>query len=103
MKKRIIYYGVLLILVAGFLVLNYSSVQKCDDIEILSVNVVDGNINIEGKLRGNYRSVRSVKSEKIGDSFYIKIEAVNDFFDAKTDFSVSIPNKKNNVEKVYHG
>ncbi len=101
MKKRMIYYLALILFAVGFFAFNYNSVQKCNDILIKSVDMVDNNIVVEGKLISGYRSVRSVKSEKIGNNFYIKIEAVNDFFDAKSDFKVSIPNKKNNVEKVF--
>jgi len=101
MKKRIICYSILIILVIGIIVCNYSSVQKCNDIKITSITNNGEHIVIEGSLKGNFRSVKSIKTEKIGDSFYIKIEAVNDFFGAKPEFSVYIPNKKNNVEKVY--
>lgn len=101
MKKRIIYYLVLVLFVGGFLFFNYTSVQKCENIVIESVTADDKSIEVNGRLESDYRSVKSVKTEKIGDSFYIKIEAVNDFFGAKPEFSVYIPNKKNNVEKVY--
>ena len=100
MKKRIIYYIILAAVLGCFLVFNYSSVQKCDDIRVLGV-IGGENIIVEGELSGNYRSVRSVKSEKIGNNFYIKIEAVNDFFNPRKDFKVTIPNKKNEVEKVF--
>lgn len=101
MKKRIIYYLVLVLFVVGLFVFNYSSVQDCNKIQIESIIQNDDTITVEGKLRGNYRSVRSVTSEKAGNSFYIKIEAVNDFFSPKGDFKVIIPNKNNSVEKVY--
>ena len=100
MKKRIIYYALLILVVVGLLVCNYRSVQKCGDINIKSVTGGE-NIIVEGELAGNFRSVCSVKTERKGDDFYITVEAVNDFFGADKDFKVTIPNKKNSVEKVY--
>ncbi len=100
MKKRIIYYCILVVIVVAFLVFNYSSVQKCGDITVTSI-ISGENIIVEGELNGNYRSVRSVSYEKEGNSVFIKIEAVNDFFGASKNFDIMIPNKNNSVEKIY--
>lgn len=100
MKKRIFYYFLLILAVGLIFVFNYSSVQNCGDITITNVTTGNSRIVFQGKLNGKYRSVRSIKTEKIGNDFYIKIEAVNDFFGSKPKFEVSIPNKNNSVKRV---
>ena len=101
MFKRIAFYVIIIFIVAVLLVTNYSSVQKCENINITSITNENNAITVKGELKGNFRSIKSVKTEKIGNSRYIKVEAVNSFFEPQKEFSTVISNINNSVEKIY--
>ena len=101
MKKRIMFFVLLAILLAVFVLLNYSSVQAPENIEIINITNAGGIITVEGEITSSFRDVYSVGSETEGNICYITVTGKNALMPSKTGFEHSFSNKNNIIKEIY--
>lgn len=95
MKKRVLFYVILILILGVFCYFNYNYEADVDDIEIINVSNEDGVIVVSGKIKGK---VYSVSTENAGNITYVTVKVKNSM--EKDEFKVSVLNKNNSVKQI---
>ena len=95
MKKRVLFYVILILILGVFCYFNYNYEADVDDIEIINVSNEDGVIVVSGKIKGK---VYSVSTENAGNITYVTVKVKNSM--DKDEFKVSVLNKNNSVKQI---
>ncbi len=98
MKKRIIFYGILLLIIFGFIYFNYGFEIKTDNAYDINITKEKGVITVSGKIDKKFYSV---STENDGGVVYISLKGKNSFKNNEKCFEVNIENINNSVKKVY--
>ena len=101
MKRKLIIFLPLVILIVLFAAANYRSVQSVDTLGFVSAETGEVSLTVTGKINSAHRNVYSVQTEIEGNCCYITVTGANALSPSKKEFKASVNNKGNSVKYVY--
>ena len=101
MKRKLVIFLPLIVLILAFAAANYRSVQGVDTLEFVSVGKTAASLTVTGTVKSAHRDVYSVKTETEGNICYVTVTGANSLMPKKREFKASVKNTGNSVKYVY--
>ncbi|MBQ3054102.1 MAG: hypothetical protein IJC89_04275 [Clostridia bacterium] len=101
MKKRIAFYGILLLILGVFMIFNINIIFPSEIPSVIEIEKEDSFLKISGQVKDYRGKVYYVKTEVSGENLYISIGGKRSLNKKTSNFSAGINDKSNEIKNIY--